>query len=101
MGKEKTGKMGISPNGKIFNADRAYSRGLISGRERQQARKKYGREYVRFGKKYRKIGRDEIIQEGAMHSVLGDELSPILDPGIIGEKPSDLNDEIDFFNPLD
>ena len=33
--------------------------------------------YYRFGKPYRKLKRNEIIEKGAMHSFCGGELMPI------------------------
>jgi len=56
--------------------------------------------YQRFGKKYRKIGRDEIIESGAMQSWDYGELQPIKGIGTIGDKPSSFSDERDFYNPI-
>jgi len=59
--------------------------------------------YYRFGKKYRKLGRGEIIKEGAFQSWELGELQPIMntDGKTIGGKPSDFSDERDFYNPID
>lgn len=56
--------------------------------------------YYRFGKPFRKIKRDEIIEEGAMQSWCLGELQPVKDPRTIGQTPSDFSDERDFYNPL-
>lgn len=56
--------------------------------------------YYRFGKKYRKIGRDEIISEGAMHCWCGGELMPIMNKDTIGDRPSSFSEEREFFNPI-
>lgn len=56
--------------------------------------------YWRFGKKYRKIKRDEKIQIGAMHSFCGGELSPICGNDTIGDTPSSFSDEREFYNPI-
>ncbi len=59
--------------------------------------------YQRFGKKYRKIDRDEVIKAGAMQSWHGGELSPIMnsDSKTIGNRPSNFSDEREFYNPLE
>ena len=56
--------------------------------------------YYRFGKKYRKIGRDEVIEEGAMHSLCGYELKPLASPDTVGQTPSAYSDEREFYNPI-
>jgi len=56
--------------------------------------------YIRHGKKFRKIGRDEIIEEGAYHAWCGGELEPIKGIDTIGDKPSSFSDEREFFNPM-
>lgn len=58
--------------------------------------------YIRFGKKYKKLERDEIIKEGAMQSWCHDELNPITnaDGKTIGSTPSQFSDERDFYNPI-
>lgn len=58
-----------------------------------------GTVYVRFNKKYRKIGRDELIKEGALHSV-GEHLIPIMSCTSIGDKPRSFPDHKDFYNPI-
>ena len=50
------------------------------------------------GKKYRKIGRQEIIEEGAMHSWCGNKLSPIRNPETIGDIPANFSDKREFYN---
>ena len=57
--------------------------------------------YIRFGKKYRKIGRDEVIKEGAMHCYCYGELMPIVNDESIGDTPFSFSDERDFFNPIE
>jgi len=59
--------------------------------------------YYRNGKKYRKIGRNEIIMEGAMHSWCGGVLMPILnsDSETVGDIPANFSDERDFYNPVE
>ncbi|MCK5020834.1 MAG: hypothetical protein KAS32_27685 [Candidatus Peribacteraceae bacterium] len=56
--------------------------------------------YTRFGKKYRKIGRRDKIEVGAMHSYCGGELSPILREATIGSIPANFSDERTFYNPV-
>ena len=57
--------------------------------------------YQRFGKKYRKIDRNETIAPGAMQSWCLGELEPIIGADIIGDKPSNFSDERDFYNPIE
>ena len=58
--------------------------------------------YYRFGKKYHKLGRHEVIQEGAMQSWCYGELQPITnaDGNTIGNTPSEFSAEHDFYNPI-
>jgi len=56
--------------------------------------------YYRFGKPYRKIKRDEVIEIGAMHSYCFGELMPIKNPETVGMTPTDFSDERDFYNPI-
>jgi len=58
--------------------------------------------YYRFGKRYRKLGRDEIIKRGAMQSWELGELQPITnaDRQTIGGTPADFSNERDFYNLL-
>lgn len=58
--------------------------------------------YYRFGKKYHKLERDEIIKEGAMQAWALGELQPIknTDGQTIGSTPSDFSPERDFYNPI-
>jgi len=56
--------------------------------------------YIRHGMRYRKIGRDEVIQAGAMHSYCGGELKPVINKDTIGDTPSSFSPERDFFNPI-
>jgi len=59
--------------------------------------------YQRHGKHYMKIGRTEVIEEGAMQSWCHGELQPIMntDGETIGSTPEDFSDERDFYNPID
>lgn len=57
--------------------------------------------YYRFGKRYRKIRRDEKIEEGAMHSYCGCELKPIMGIGTVGDIPANFSDEREFYNPIE
>ena len=58
--------------------------------------------YVKDGKPYRKLNRDEVIQKGAMQSWCHGELQPILnsDGETIGDIPSSFSDKRDFYNPI-
>jgi len=58
--------------------------------------------YTRFGKKYRKLKRNEIIKKGAMQSWCYGELQPIKnsDGETIGNTPSSFSDERDFYTPI-
>jgi len=56
--------------------------------------------YYRFGNRYRKINRDEVIEAGALHSYCGGELHPILNAETIGDIPANFSDEREFYNPL-
>ncbi len=58
--------------------------------------------YTRFGKKFKKINRDEIIKEGAMQSWEDGELQPLGngDGKTIGDIPSSFSNERDFYNPI-
>jgi len=56
--------------------------------------------YHRLGRKYRKLERNEVIKEGAMHSWCGGELSPIMNDGTVGQTPNDFSNERDFYNPI-
>ena len=55
---------------------------------------------VKDGKKYRKLDREEVIAEGAMHSWCNGELHPIMSIDTIGDKPSSFCDKRDFYNPV-
>jgi hypothetical protein len=57
--------------------------------------------YVRLGKKYRKIARDEKIAKGAMMTLADGELNPIMHEGTIGQLPSSFSEERNFFNPIE
>jgi hypothetical protein len=50
------------------------------------------------GKQYKRLQRDEVIEHGAMHSVEGGMLHPVLNEETIGMKPEDFSDERDFWN---
>lgn len=56
--------------------------------------------YQRFGKKYKKLQRNEIIKEGAMQSWANGKLQPIMntDGQTIGGTPSDFSEKRDFYN---
>lgn len=56
--------------------------------------------YILGGKKYRKLERDEVIEKGAMHSICGGELRPIMGLDTIGDIPSSFSIERDFYNPI-
>lgn len=57
--------------------------------------------YFRFGKRYCKLERNEIIKEGAMHSFCGGELNPISGGDTIGDTPSSFSDEREFYNLIE
>lgn len=57
--------------------------------------------YYRFGRKFRKIGRDEIIKYGAMHSYDHFELNPILHDSTVGKTPADFSSQRNFYNPIE
>ena len=57
--------------------------------------------YYRFNKPYRKLKRNEVIEEGAMQSWCLGELRPIMGGDeTIGDTPSSFSDERDFYNPI-
>lgn len=56
--------------------------------------------YYKDGRKYKKIGRDEMIEKGAMHSILDGELHAIKSPDTIGDTPSSFSLDRNFFNPI-
>lgn len=56
--------------------------------------------YIRFGKPYRKLDRNESIPIGSMHSFCGGELHPIINPKTIGDKPSSFSFEREFYAPI-
>ena len=58
--------------------------------------------YFKNGNLYRKLDRNEIIQEGAMQSWCHGELMPIINANgtTVGDKPSSFSDERDFYNPI-
>jgi hypothetical protein len=53
-----------------------------------------------FDKRYRKLGRNEIIEEGARHTWQNGELMRLNDVygNIIGKTPADFSDDRDFYN---
>lgn len=57
--------------------------------------------YTRYGREYRKLDRDEIIEEGAMHSYCDGELQPMQNPGTVGDVPGSFSYERDFYNPIE
>jgi len=58
--------------------------------------------YYLHGNTYKKLDRDEIIEEGAMQSWEHGELQPITnnDGETVGSCPSDFSDERNFYNPF-
>ncbi len=58
-----------------------------------------GIEYVQ-GKGYKKLKRNEIIKEGAMHSWQNGELQPIKGSDTIGDIPSSFSNKREFYNPI-
>ena len=58
--------------------------------------------YYKYNKKYRKLGGDEIIKEGAMQSWCNGELQPITnsDGNTIGDIPNSFSKERDFYNSI-
>lgn len=67
---------------------------------RERVREILENDYVSAGKRYRKIGRDEKIKEGALHSWHNGKLNPITDIWTVGDTPSSFARERDFYNPL-
>ncbi len=57
--------------------------------------------YYRFGKKYRKIGRHEVIKKGALQSLSGREPKPIKSPDTVGDTPSSFLPGREFYNPVE
>ncbi len=57
-------------------------------------------QYVKDGKPYRKLDRDEVIGEDAMQSWCNGELQPVMGTDTIGDTPSSFSDERDFYNPI-
>lgn len=57
--------------------------------------------YRRFGNDYRKLGRDEKIKEGALHSWNGGALRPVMNADTVGQTPADFSDERDFYNLME
>ena len=57
--------------------------------------------YWRNGKSYRKLNRDEVIKDGALHSYCNGELKPILGLHTVGDTPSGFSDDRDFYNPVE
>jgi len=53
------------------------------------------------GKSYRKLSRNEVIMEGALHSYDNGELMPILAQDTVGDTPNSFNDKREFYNPID
>ena len=55
-----------------------------------------------FGKRYRLLDRNEVIEEGAMQSWDGGELHPItnFDGKTVGDHPYNFSIERDFYNPV-
>ena len=58
--------------------------------------------YVRFGKEYRKLDRNEKIPEDAFQSWCYGELQPITnaDGRTVGATPSEFSDDRDFYAPI-
>lgn len=56
--------------------------------------------YTKDGKEYRKIGRHEIIEEGAMQSWWDQELQSIKSPDTIGDVPANFSGKREFYNPI-
>ena len=56
--------------------------------------------YHRFGKRYRKLKRNEIIKKDALQSWEHGELQPITnaDGNTIGNTPKEFSNERDFYN---
>ena len=59
------------------------------------------KEYKYFrGKGYQKIGRFEVIKEGAMQSWHNNGLQFIRDPRTIGDIPDNFSPQREFYNPI-
>ena len=58
--------------------------------------------YIRSKRKFRKLKRDEVIEEGAMQSWCNGELQPAEDliSETVGDTPSSFSDNRDFYNPI-
>jgi len=56
--------------------------------------------YTKNGKEYRKIGKRETIEEGAMMTYDGGELMPIMnhDNNTVGDIPAAFSDKREFYN---
>lgn len=59
--------------------------------------------YYRNGRKYKKVTPHGTIDDYAMVSCCGGELMPIseLDDDVCGMTPSEVSDELDFFNLIE
>ena len=60
----------------------------------------YNNIYYRFGKPYKKLKRDEVIEHGAMQCWCHGELQPIVNDNTIGDIPANFSKGRDFFNPI-
>lgn len=49
---------------------------------------------------YRKLERDEVIAEGAVHTYEGHGPFPIGDPDTVGDVPNSFSKKRTFYNPL-
>jgi len=56
--------------------------------------------YYRFGKPYRKLKRNEVIEEGSMTCWCHGELQQNVFDETIGDVPANYSIERDFFNPI-
>jgi hypothetical protein len=56
--------------------------------------------YLKDGKQFRKISRNEIIKEGAYHNWSCGELHRIVNSETIGKTPNDFGSDREFFNLL-
>ena len=56
--------------------------------------------YTKHGKKYKMVGRENVIKKGAMHSFKGGELQSVCNPETIGDTPANFSLKRKFYNPI-
>jgi hypothetical protein len=52
-------------------------------------------------RQYNRVKRDEVIKEGALHTLDGRNFNPLMNPESVGQTPSEFSRKRVFYNPVE